>query len=61
MVKNKELAVLSAYLDEQIEHLTSRMPYSKEDDLICLGGRLAYQQIRAEVQKIAEQKENYYK
>ena len=60
-MKNEELAVLSAYLDKQIEHLAFRTPYSKEDDLLCLGGRLAYQQIRAEVQKIAEQKENYYK
>ena len=60
-MKREELTVLSAYLDEQINHLTSRTPYSKEDDLLCLGGRLAYQQIRAEIQKIAEQKENYYK
>ncbi|MDZ5782469.1 hypothetical protein [Marinococcus luteus] len=60
-MKNEELNLLSAYLDKQIDHLTSRTPYSKEDDLLCLGGRLAYQQIRAEVQKIAEQKENYYK
>lgn len=58
-MKREELTVLSAYLDEQINHLTSRTPYSKEDDLLCLGGRLAYQQIRAEVQKIAEKKENY--